>query len=243
MGIDFYINNITDDKLLGKGFRNKCYDFGNVVLLQSRYLSSNEFESCLEEVSGVKDILDRIDVNSYKIIDFKILNDRLYVLESKVKGVSLQDTGVSINSSLFINRLRELDNYVILKKFVSDYLTLVDNGIYIDPGTPNNFLFDGNCVGFIDLGLSCDTFDKKYICFNILRNIMYTYCIINDSSEVDIISFYIDSIYNKLCSIYMELGFDSTMYSFSPNGLICDYIERKINCFRNDYVFSRTKSI
>ena len=240
MNMDFYINNISKDKIIGRGFQNKCYDFFDVVLLESRYFSGSEVKSYLSEVSKLKGILDSIDVHSYKIIDYKVFNDRLYILESKVKGSSLQDTSFDIDSSVFINRLKELNNYDILKQFVSDYLVLSDNGIYADPGTPNNFLFDGKHVYFLDLGVSVMPIDKKYICFYILYNVMHTYCQVK-SEDVSSISFLVNSIYDKLCSIYKELGYDSSMYTMSPNGSISDYISKRIDRFNNDICVSRTK--
>lgn len=241
MNIDFCINNISRDRLLGKGFQNKCYNFDDVVLLESRYLSSNEIESRVNNVSSIKNILDTLDANCYKILDYKVLNDKLYILESKVKGLPLQDTSIGIDSSVYISRLKELDNYDILRKFVSDYMLLIDSGINVDPGTPNNFLFDGEKISFIDLSLGRRD-DAKYVCFYIMHNILKTFCEVS-VNDIDAISFYANDIYAKLCAIYKELGYDSSMYSFSPNGLISDYIDRKINDFKKDCIDLRTKSI
>lgn len=238
MDINYYIDNISDDKLLGDGFEKKCYDFGDVVLLESRYLNSNQVLDEKKKVLSIKSILDRIKVNSYKIFDYRIISDKLYVLVSKVKGDSLQDTRIGIDSSIYINRLKELDDFYILKKFVIDYMNIVDNGLSVDPSSSSNFLFDGECVHFIDLGLF-NNVDRKYICFYILHNIINVYCDFSDD-EVEVISFYINNIYNKLCSIYISLGYNIDMYSFSPNGKICEYIDKKINSFRK---YAKTKSI
>ena len=236
MDIDYYISNISVDRLIGGGFEKKCYDFGDFVLLESRYLNSSQVSDELKKYMRVKTLLDDLDINSYKIFDYKIVSDKVYVLESKVKGVPLQDITIGADSIAYINRLKELDNFDILKKFVVDYLSIVDSGLSIDPSGPNNFLFDGKSVHFIDLGLY-NSHDKRYICFYILHNIINTYCDIS-LEDIDIISFYISDIYNKLCSIYIELGYGSDMYSFSPNGEIVDYIERKIDTYK-----VRTKSI
>ncbi|MGM9849593.1 MAG: hypothetical protein ACI31V_01690 [Bacilli bacterium] len=242
MGIDYYINNISDDKLIGGGFEKKCYDFGDFVLLESRYLNGNQIDNEKSKVINIKNILDRLNINSYKIFDYRVVSDKIYVLENKVKGGPLQDTRVGIDSNIYINRLKELDNFDILKKFVSDYLSIIDSGLSIDPSNPNNFLFDGSSIHFIDLGLF-NNVDKKFVCFYIMHNIINTYCDINDIEDVDIISFYINDIYSKVCSIYVELGYNDSMYSFSPNGLISEYIDRKISKFRKNCVNERTKSI
>lgn len=236
MDINYCIDNISPLKLLGAGFEKKCYDFGDVVLLESRFLSSNQILDEEKKILYIKNILDRVDVNSYKIYDYKVIFDKVYVLVSKVKGVSLQDNSVGIDSSIYICRLKELDNFCILKKFIIDYMNIVDSGLSVDPSSPNNFLFDGECIHFIDLGLS-NNIDKKYICFYILHSIINNYCDFS-AAEVEVISFYINDIYDKLCSIYISLGYTSDMYSFSPNGRICDYIDRKINSFK-----VKTKSI
>ena len=240
MNIDYCISSLSNDKLLGNGFQNKCYDFGGCVLLESRYLGINEFDKYLDEISRLKSILDSIDVNSYKVLDYKVFNDKLYILESKVKGVPIQDTSVGISSSLFINRLNELNNIDILRQFISDYLKLCDSGVAVDAGTPGNFLFDGEKINFIDLGILSEPFDKRYICFYILFNIMHTYCDINNMDEISIISSCINDIYEKMCIVFNELGYGSEMYTLTPNGSINDYIQRKINNFSRDV---RTKSI
>ena len=236
MGIDYYINNISDNKLIGGGFEKRCYDFGDVVLLESRYLNSYQVEEELKKYNKIKTILDDLDINSYKIFDYKIIFDKLYILESKVKGEPLQDMSIGIDSNIYINRLKDLDSFDILKKFVIDYLTIVNSGLAIDPSSSNNFLFDGKCVHFIDLGLYDNT-DKRFVCFYILHNIINSYCDVS-KEDVDIISFYIYDIYDKLGSIFVELGYNSDMYRYSPNGEIVDYISRKISNFK-----SRTKSI
>lgn len=240
MNIDYCISNLNNDKLLGKGFQNKCYDFGDTVLLESRYLGHKELDSCLDEIGQIKSILDSINVNSYKVLDYKVVNDKLYILESKVKGVPIQDTNVSISSSIFINRLNELNNIEILRQFISDYIVLCDNGLSVDAGTPGNFLFDGEKINFIDLGISSEPFDKRFICFYILYNIMHTYCDINDIDEVSLISSYVNGIYEKMCIVFNELGYGSEMYTLTPNGSISEYIDKKINNFSRDV---RTKSI
>ena len=235
MNIDYYISNIGSVKVLGGGFEKKCYDFGDYVLLESRYLSSFKVEDEKKKQFNIKRILDNISVNSYEIIDIKSVSDKVYILENKVKGMPLQDIRVGIDSSIYINRLKELNDFNILKKFVIDFINIIDSGLSIDPSTPNNFLFDGNNIYFIDLGLS-NNIDKKYICFYIIHNIINTYCDIKDIEDIDVISFNINDIYNKICSIYIELGYSSDMYSFSPNGLICDYIERKINKLKDNCI-------
>ena len=67
-------------------------------------------------------------------------------------------------------------------------------------------------------------------------NIVQT--VLNSSyySEIENIITSNPNIYNKICSIYIELGYSSDMYSFSPNGLICDYIERKINKLKDNCI-------
>lgn len=232
MNIDFFIKNISDDKIIGRGFEKNCYDFDNVVLLETRYLTSNSIENKMKNILIVRDILNKIDVNGYKIFDFKIYNDKLYVLESKVKGSSLQDTSIGLDSSIYINRLKQLDDFDILRKFVNDYFLIIDNGLSVDAGRPTNFLFDDKIgVSFIDLSVADEPIDKKYICFYILYNIIYTHCDIKNADDITLISFYIKSIYMKLISIYKELGYDESMYNSTPNGTVDDFIIRKISRF------------
>ena len=236
MDINYCIDNISNDKIIGSGFEKNCYDFGDVVLLESRFLNDYQIYEEVRNVFKVKSILDGTNINSYNIYDYKVVFNRLYILENKVEGTPLQDVSNFNDSSIYINRLKELDKFYILKKFVIDYITILCSGLSVDPSSPNNFLFDGESIHFIDLGLS-NSMDKKYICFYILHNIINSYCNFS-SDDIDIISFYIYDIYNKLRSIYVSLGYTSDMYSFSPNGKMCDYIDRKINNFK-----VKTKSI
>ena len=230
MSIDFYISNISDDKIIGSGFEKKCYDFIDVVLLESRFLTKRMVDSELKKISRIKEILDFIDVNSYKIYDYKVFNDKLYILENKVKGSSLQNIDFNFSVNDYIEKLDELDNYNILRKFVSDSFTILNNGLYIDFGKPNNFLFDKeNGISFIDLSVCDSEFDLKYVCFYIFYNLIYTHCDIENLDNYNIISSYYYSIYDKLCSIFIELGFKNEMYSMSPNGTIMSFIERKLN--------------
>jgi hypothetical protein len=234
MNIDYYIENISSFKLLGKGFQSSCYDLGDFVLLESRYLNYNQISYKLSELEKLKKILTEIDVNTYRISDYKVCNDKIYILESKVMGEPLHDLTPDIDSSVFIERLMQLNNYSILYKFLLDYFVLCDKNIYVDAGSCKNFLFDGNSVGFIDLSLSDDYISKKYVCFYIIRNILQTYCNINDVSDVSLISFYVNSIYDKLCNICISLGCDMDLYTLSPDGFIEDFIHRKVLKFQKN---------
>lgn len=234
MNIDLCINDISEDKLIGSGYEKKCYDFGDVVLLESRYLSKNKLESEKNDILIMKKILDSIDVNGYKIFDYKIFNDKLYILESKVSGSVLQDDSLKGTIDEYIIRLGELDNYLILKKFVMDCFTILNNGLSIDFGRPNNFLFDKEKgISFIDLSVAENSFDFKNLCFYIFYDLIYTHFDARNREEYEIISNYYHNIYDKLCSIFIELGYDASMYSMSPNGTISSFIERKLDRLYN----------
>ncbi len=232
MDIVSYINGISDNRLIGKGYEKKCYNFGNVVLLESRYLTKKNIDDEVENTAKVKSVLDSIDVNSYKIYDYKIYNDKFYILESKVFGDALQSIDFDNDISVYIDRLKVLDNIDILKKFVSDCFLILDNGLNIDFGMPSNFLFDGNKISFIDLGVGDNSIDRRYVCFYILHNLIFTYSDVNCDDDISKISFYIHSIYKKLVLVFKDLGYTEEMYSFSPNGDIMSFIDRKISRFK-----------
>lgn len=132
----------------------------------------------------------------------------------------------------YIDRLSKLNNSKILKKFVQDYFEIINNGLSIDPARPDNFLFDEEYgVGFVDIGRLYGTYDKKLICYYIIRNIIYFDVVEIDSISMDQVikvSDNIIEIYYKLVNVYKELGYSGDFYSLSVNGSIYDYINKRI---------------
>lgn len=251
MNIDDFIKAKSFSKIIGRGASKNCYDFDNFVLLETGHLPEKKVFEKLEDIIYTKDTLDKISVRSYKILDYKVVNDRIYILETKVNGDLIQKIDKNYNFLLdgeifeknsrsdyiddYICRLCQLNNKNILKNFVLDYFKIIDSGLFVDASKPSNFLFDENIgISFIDIDKLNGEYDERYIFFYIIYNITYfKFSKIKDISMDDVVnvSSYITDIYCKLIEIYKELGYGKEMYSYTPSGTLDEYITEKIRLF------------
>lgn len=251
MNIDLYIRNIDNSKLIGSGSNKKCFDFGDVVLL--KYRCSDDFvEYEFNNIVGVKDRLDKLSVNAFKIIDYKFDNGYFYVLESKVNGYPIQEcrgnSKYEFNSEdeanlyyershmsvlNYITRLKQLNNISILDKFFSDYVAIMESGLIVDPSKTSNFLFDGKKVSFIDLNCyeNASSYGVNDIVYYMLYVIGWSVSFDASMDEVLEISFYLESIYKKILSICDKYGYKlgSTSFGKSCGDLISDRVSSFIS--------------
>lgn len=249
MTIDDCIKNKSDDLIIGRGAYKNCYDFNNCVLLETCHLEENDLDNYIKNLDYLKNKLDNMFVNSFKIYDYKIFNNRVYILENKVKGDFLQEVSddylflrkkEDINRTSnyikkYINRLLLLNNKKILEKFVCDYFEILNNGLFVDASRPNNFLFDLEVgVSFLDISKLDNEYNKEFVFYYIFKNIIYFESNKCDFIEFDLLNdivFSIIDIYFKLISVFKSLGFNKNMYINTPNGKMSDYLVNKIKVF------------
>lgn len=248
--INYYITETKKMTPISSGTGKKCYDFGDVVLLESIDMEPNEM---IEKLIQIK----KLGINSYEILAQKEKKGKYYILESKVKGTPIQEYYPKIISILtkedietnykternyvqqYLNRLKEIsENYDHLKKFVDDYFKLIELGIFVDSSKTNNIYYDDNYgYSFLDLQIASFTVDPKMIFHYIFY--MISWCYSNIFSEEDIITeqIYLTIIINQLKQICLELQKDPQKYfkNFDENPLTNELEKRKE--YRIQYAF------
>ena len=105
MTIDDCIKNKSDGLIIGRGAYKNCYDFNNYVLLETCHLEENDLNNYIKNLDYLKNKLDNMFVNSFKIYDYKIFNNRVYILENKVKGDFLQEVS---DDYLFLRKKEDI---------------------------------------------------------------------------------------------------------------------------------------
>lgn len=235
--IDEYIFERKNRKIIDRGSEKTCYDCGDYVLLETGAYNKETLEQKYKDTLDVKMILNNLDVNSVEIIDCKKEKNKLYILEKKIVGDYIQkkDSESCFGNYIcdYICRLNNLSKKRILKKFVKDYFTIVDNGLFIDHGSVSNFLFDGNNIHFLDIskGSCCE---KDKIFYYVFSKLIYFDFDSVDSIEFDFVFDIISSIiniYNKLIEVYKELGYSKDMYTNGVDISNSKFLEKKLELF------------
>jgi len=155
MLINDFINLRQDDYNSG-GSNKKCFLFEDYVLL---YGSCKEEE--LKKLIQISNALEQTGVYILPTIEYKIDSQpnelgytKGYFLQKRAEGEELYDSKMS--EETYRKRLNEIAHMSSeqMDKFVSDWITISDAGLMIDPSKCGNFFYSDGKISFIDLNLS-----------------------------------------------------------------------------------------
>lgn len=249
--INYYIELAQVKTPISSGTSKKCYDFGDVVLLESTSPEPQEMTEILKKIK-------QLGISSYEILAQQEVNGKHYILETKVAGTPIQEYGPKLNPNntkedvetnyeierqyvkQYLKRLEEISkNYEQLKKFVKDYFQLNELGLFIDSSKSNNIYYDKNQgYSFLDLQIKSFTIPTSLI-FNYIFY-MISWCSSNIFSEDDILTeqAYLSAIVMQLRKICIELGKNPNEFliTTSSQPLLSDVNKREQ--YRIQYAYS-----
>ena len=155
MLIDDFINAKRDNHG-GNGSNKKCYLFDDYVLL---YGGCKEAE--LKSLVQISNSLEEKGVSLISTKEYKIVSEpnelgytRGYFLQKRAQGTELYNNNMSEEE--YKKRINEVAQMSTdqMDKFVSDWLTISEAGLMIDPSKCGNFFYDDGKISFIDLNLA-----------------------------------------------------------------------------------------
>ena len=138
------------------GNNKKCYLFEDYVLLYGSYK-----EEELKQLIQMSNSLEKRGVAILPTLEYKIVSPpnplgyaKGYFLQKRAKGTELYHSQMS--SEEYQERLNEIAHMSPpqIDLFVSDWLSISEAGLLIDPSKCENFFYSNGRISFIDLNIS-----------------------------------------------------------------------------------------
>ena len=173
MSIDTLIQSSTKDPEKG-GNNKKCFLFDEYVLL---YGSFKENE--LKQLIQITQALARNGIAILPTLEYKVTEPpnelgyvRGYSLQQRAKGTELYE--INTSEKEYQTRLKEIAEMSTtqMDKFVSDWWSITEAGLMIDPSKCSNFFYSNGQISFIDLNLLHGTKSLQE-CFLEASNILF----------------------------------------------------------------------
>lgn len=172
MLIDNFINNREANISIKRGGNKKVYVFNDYVLLGGSFK-----EDEINQLIVITKNLQTKGISILPTLEYKIIypeNEygyvRGYTLQPRAKGTEIYTYKMTPEEHQ--NRLKDIASMdsVKINKFISDWISIEQAGLLVDPSKTENFFYSDGGINFIDLNLKDPTLNTKpinlftYIC-------------------------------------------------------------------------------